>query len=87
MAQQYNSLIATIPTDAEIAAAGSYIPHMYNFPNLYQYPNVHGENKLTEYLLVSGNSVTNNEDDLAAFIANSYVQISSAGDMQLYKLK
>lgn len=87
VAAEYNSLIATIPTDAEITAAGNYIPHMYNFPELYQYPNVHGESKKTEYLLVSGNSIKNNEDDLATFMGTSYVQVSSAGDMQLYQLR
>ncbi len=87
MAKQYNELISTIPTDVEITADGIYIPHMYNFPNLYQYPNLHGENTQTEYLLVSGNNVYQNADNLATFMGNSYEQISSAGDMQLYKLK
>ena len=89
MAEKYNELIATIPTDAEVTADGVYIPHMYNFPELYQYPNLHGDrqNKQTEYLLVSGNNVGNNTDDLATFMGDDYTLISEAGNMQLYKLK
>lgn len=89
MAEKYNELIATIPTNAEVTADGVYIPHMYNFPELYQYPNLHGDrqNKQTEYLLVSGNNVGNNTDDLATFMGDDYTLISEAGNMQLYKLK
>lgn len=89
MAEKYNELIATIPTNAEVTADSAYIPHMYNFPELYQYPNLHGDrqNKQTEYLLVSGNSVRNNIDDLATFIGDDYALVSEANDMQLYKLK
>lgn len=88
MAEKYNELIATIPTDAEITADGIYIPHMYNFPKLYQYPNLHGDrqNKQTEYLLVSGNNVRNNTDNLAVFMSDDYTLVSEANDMQLYKL-
>lgn len=87
MAEKYNELIATIPTDAEITADGVYIPHMYNFPELYQYPNVHGEDVQTDYLLVSGNNVRNNTNDLATFMGDDYVLVNQADDMCLYKLK
>ncbi len=89
MAEKYNELIETIPTDAEVTADSIYIPHMYNFPKLYQYPNVSGnrQNNQTEYLLVSGNNVRNNTSDLAIFMGDSYTLVSEANDMQLYKLK
>ncbi|MEE0859322.1 MAG: DUF2079 domain-containing protein [Acutalibacteraceae bacterium] len=87
MAQSYNSLIAEIPKDAEITADGIYIPHMYNFKNLYQYPNLYSENIKTEYLLVSGNNVANNTDELATFIGDDYEFIKQSDDMCLYKLK
>ncbi|MEE1281013.1 MAG: DUF2079 domain-containing protein [Acutalibacteraceae bacterium] len=86
MAEKYNKLISTIPTDAEITADGIYIPHMYNFPELYQYPNVHGSNVKTDYLLVSHNNVMNNTDELATFIGDDYIMIDQAGDMCLYQL-
>ena len=86
MAEKYNKLISTIPTDAEITADGIYIPHMYNFPELYQYPNVHGDNVQTEYLLVSYNNVINNTNDLGTFIGDNYTMIDQADDMCLYKL-
>lgn len=86
MAEGYNELIMTIPNDVKITANGIYIPHMYNFPELYQYPNVHGDNVQTEYLLVSGNNVRNNTDNLATFMGDDYVLINQAGDMCLYKL-
>ena len=86
MAEKYNSLISTIPTDSEITAEGVYIPHMYNFPKLYQYPNVHGSNVKTDYLLVSHNNVMNNTNDLATFIGNDYTMIDQSGDMCLYQL-
>ncbi len=87
MAEDYNKLIAEIPTDVEISADGIYIPHMYNFKNLYQYPNVHGDNTKTEYLLVSANSVSQNADNLATFIGTDYELIKQSGSMCLYKLK
>ncbi|MEE0930023.1 MAG: DUF2079 domain-containing protein [Acutalibacteraceae bacterium] len=87
MAEEYNSLIATIPTDVEITADGIYIPHMYNFKNLYQYPNYYAESVKTEYLLVGANNVSNNTDDLATFMGNDYELVSQSGDMCLYKMK
>jgi len=86
-ADDYNSLIAEIPTDVEISADGVYIPHMYNFKNLYQYPNVYGDNTKTEYLLVSASSVSQNADDLATFIGDDYQLQKQSGNMCLYKLK
>lgn len=87
MAKDYNQLIATIPTDAEITADGIYIPHMYNFKNLYQYPNYYAESVKTEYLLVGANNVSKNTDDLATFMGSDYELISQSGDMCLYKMK
>ena len=87
MSDSYNSLIAQIPTDVEITADGSYIPHMYNFKKLYQYPNYYSASVKTDYLLVSASKVSQNADNLADFIGNDYELISQAGDMTLYKLK
>ncbi|MGN0551292.1 MAG: DUF2079 domain-containing protein [Acutalibacteraceae bacterium] len=87
MSDSYNSLIAQIPTDVEITADGSYIPHMYNFKKLYQYPNYYSASVKTDYLLVSASKVSQNTDNLADFIGNDYELISQAGDMTLYKLK
>ncbi len=84
--KQYNSLIATIPTNASITANGGYIPHMYNFPDLYQYPDMYGKgNPKTEYVLVNATDVKNNVDGLADFIGNDYKMIDQKGAMVLFK--
>lgn len=85
--EQYTRLIESIPTDAEITANGSYIPHMYQFKNLYQYPNYYDKSKKTQYLLVSRTDVENNNSGLADFMGNDYELVNTAGNMQLYKLK
>ena len=87
LAEQYNSLIAEIPTDVEITADGMYIPHMYQFKKLYQYPNYYSESKKTDYLLVSQSAVSQNSSNLATFMGDDYQLVKQSGPMCLYKLK
>lgn len=87
IAEGYDELIASIPTDAEISADGYYIAHMYNFTNIYQYPNYYDDDIKTEYMLVNGYYVENNYNNLKKFMGDDYKLIAESGDMQLYRLK
>lgn len=86
-AQSYNNLISTIPKDAAVTADSSYIPHMYDFKNLYMYPDYYKTAEKTEYMLVNSSNIQSDNDGLKTFMGDSYSLVSSAGNMQLYKLK
>lgn len=84
--QTHNSIIATIPKDAEVTADGYFVPHMYDFKNLYSYPDNYNRNKITEYLVITSEDIAKPNEQLTKILP-LYELVETGGNMSLYKLK
>lgn len=83
-AENTTAVLDTIPKDATVTAAETFVPHIADIDQLYSFPARYGSNSQTDYIVLDTRYKGSEGYDPSALMGNNYTLIDSNGMAELY---